>query len=92
MAIEDGITLAVTLRDERSVGQAFVRYEAERRERVEKIVAWGARSSSSKTPGPVGRAMRDLFMGVAFKYMVTEKSLSWMYDYRVSLEQSAPAA
>ena len=92
MAIEDGITLAQALRDEPTVSQAFVRYEAERRERVEKIVAWGARSSSSKTPGPVGRGLRDLFMGVAFKYMITERSLGWMYDYRASLELSAPAA
>ena len=92
MAIEDGVTIARALRDEPTVSRAFVRYEAERRERVEKIVAWGARSSGSKTPGPVGRSLRDLFMGVAFKYLVTQKSLSWLYDYRVDLEQSAPAA
>jgi hypothetical protein len=55
---------------------------------VERIVAQGARSSSAKTPGPAGRLLRDLILRLVFRYVVTEKSLAWMYDYRVDLAQS----
>jgi 2-polyprenyl-6-methoxyphenol hydroxylase-like FAD-dependent oxidoreductase len=88
MAIEDGIVLARELRDERSIPDAFARYEKARRERVEKIVAWGARGSSNKTPGPFGRVARDLMLSLFVKRFVTEESLAWMYDHRVSLDKS----
>ena len=55
MALEDAVELARCLRDLPSVEEAFAAYDAVRRTRVEKVVAAGARSSSSKTPGPVGR-------------------------------------
>jgi 2-polyprenyl-6-methoxyphenol hydroxylase-like FAD-dependent oxidoreductase len=87
MAIEDGIVLAKALRDERSVTDAFNAYERLRRERVERIVAWGARGSSNKTPGAFGRVIRDLMLPVLFRFVVTEKSLRWMYDYRVDLDE-----
>jgi 2-polyprenyl-6-methoxyphenol hydroxylase-like FAD-dependent oxidoreductase len=86
MAVEDAVALAAALSAPGSVEDAFDAFEATRRERVEKIVAWGARGSSNKAPGPIGRVLRDLTMGVVFKYMVTEESLSWMYDYRVALD------
>jgi hypothetical protein len=64
-----------------------------RRERVEKIVAWGARGSSNKTPGAFGRLVRDLMLSLLFRYVITEDSLGWMYDYRVSWDEptAAPA-
>ena len=86
MAIEDGVVLARALRDEPSIGAAFAAYERPRRERVERIVAWGARGSSNKTPGALGRVVRDLMLPVLFRFVVTEKSLRWMYDYRVDWE------
>jgi 2-polyprenyl-6-methoxyphenol hydroxylase-like FAD-dependent oxidoreductase len=89
MAIEDGIVLARTLRGEPSAAGAFIAYERERRERVERIVAWGARGSSDKTPGALGRVVRDLMLSVLFRFVVTEKSLRWMYDYRIDLAQPA---
>jgi 2-polyprenyl-6-methoxyphenol hydroxylase-like FAD-dependent oxidoreductase len=66
---------------------AFAAYERLRRKRVERIVAQGARNSSAKTPGPTGRLLRDLILRVVFRYVVTEMSLAWMYDYRVDLAQ-----
>ena len=83
MAMEDGVVLAKALRDHADVEAAFAAYEAERRARVERIVAQGARSSSSKTPGRIGSLFRDAFMRVAFRYLITERSLSWMYDHRI---------
>jgi len=55
MALEDAVVLAQALRDNGKVEVALAAYERARRARVEKIVAAGARSSSSKIPGPVGR-------------------------------------
>lgn len=92
MAIEDGVVLAQALRDQPSIPAAFAAYEQQRRVRVEKIVAWGARGSSNKTPGPFGRLARDLMLRLLLRYVITEKSMSWMYDYRVSWEKTSPAA
>jgi 2-polyprenyl-6-methoxyphenol hydroxylase-like FAD-dependent oxidoreductase len=88
MAIEDAIVLARNLHDQPTIHEALEAYEEERRQRVEKIVAWGARGSSHKTPGPVGRVTRDLMLPLLFKYAITEKSIGWMYDYRVRLDHS----
>jgi 2-polyprenyl-6-methoxyphenol hydroxylase-like FAD-dependent oxidoreductase len=86
MAMEDGVQLAIALRDHADIEGAFGAYETARRARVERIVAQGARSSSSKTPGRVGRLVRDAFMRIAFRYLITERSLAWMYDYRIEWE------
>jgi 2-polyprenyl-6-methoxyphenol hydroxylase-like FAD-dependent oxidoreductase len=83
MAIEDGVVLAKSIRDSTSIEAAFADYEATRRKRVERIVAQGARTSSSKTPGRAGRLVRDTMMPILFRYVITERSLRWMYDYRI---------
>jgi 2-polyprenyl-6-methoxyphenol hydroxylase-like FAD-dependent oxidoreductase len=83
MAIEDALVLADALGAQPSIAAAFAAYEQARRERVEKIVAWGARGSSNKIPGRFGRIVRDALLRVLFRYVVTDKSLAWMYDYRV---------
>jgi 2-polyprenyl-6-methoxyphenol hydroxylase-like FAD-dependent oxidoreductase len=83
MAMEDGVVLAMALRDAPSIDEAFMAYERARRQRVERIVAHGARSSSTKTPGPIGRIVRDAFLRVAFRYLITERGLAWMYGHRI---------
>jgi len=35
----------------------------------------------------IGRLFRDAMLRLMFRYFVTEKSLAWMYDYRVDWEQ-----
>ncbi len=90
MAIEDAVVLATRLRDTATVEEAFAAYDSARRKRVEKIVAVGARSSSSKIPGRVGRLVRDAMMRLVFRYVVTEKSSEWISGYRVS-EVRAPS-
>jgi len=94
MAAEDGIVLAKALRDLPTVADALVAYEVARRKRVEKIVAYGARGSSAKTPGRVGRVIRDSMLRFLFRYVVTDRSMAWMYDYRVEWERplASPSA
>jgi 2-polyprenyl-6-methoxyphenol hydroxylase-like FAD-dependent oxidoreductase len=83
MAAEDGVILAKALRDSPTVPEALVVYEQTRRQRVEKIVAFGARSSSAKVPGPFGRVLRDVALRVVFRFAVTDASMAWLYDHRV---------
>ena len=83
LAMEDALVLADCLRDEAAIADAFGRYERLRRQRVERVVAQGARSSSSKIPGPLGRLARDAMLRLVFRFLVNERSLAWMYDYRV---------
>src|SRR6266851_3994474 len=91
MAIEDGIVLARCLRDDASIPSAFEAFERVRRDCVERIVAAGARTSGSKTPGVVGRLVRDAMLKVLMRFVVTEKSLRWMYDYRIDWTTDAVA-
>jgi 2-polyprenyl-6-methoxyphenol hydroxylase-like FAD-dependent oxidoreductase len=78
--------LAQALRDHADVPAAFAAYEAARRERVEKIVAAGARSSSSKIPGPIGRRFQELMLRFAFRYLITDRSIAWISDHRTRSE------
>lgn len=84
MAMEDGVVLAQCLRDHATVAEAFNAYERLRRQRVERIVAAGARSSSSKTPNAWVRPLRDAALRIVFRFAVTERSTAWMYQHRIS--------
>jgi 2-polyprenyl-6-methoxyphenol hydroxylase-like FAD-dependent oxidoreductase len=86
MALEDAVVLAQALRDHADAQAAFAAYEGARRERVEKIVAVGARSSSSKIPGPIGRRFQELMLRFAFRYMITDRSVAWINDHRIRWE------
>jgi 2-polyprenyl-6-methoxyphenol hydroxylase-like FAD-dependent oxidoreductase len=88
MALEDAVVLAQALRDHADVAAAFAAYEAARRERVEKIVAAGARSSSSKIPGPVGRRFQELMLRFAFRYLITDRSTAWINNHRIRWEDT----
>jgi 2-polyprenyl-6-methoxyphenol hydroxylase-like FAD-dependent oxidoreductase len=57
MALEDAVVLVGALVEHGLDGPA--RYEAARRRRVEGIVRAGARTSSAKVPGPVGRRVLE---------------------------------
>jgi FAD-dependent urate hydroxylase len=83
MAAEDAVVLAKCLRDQHDISQALAAYERLRRPRVERIVAQAARTSSNKTPGPVGRMLQRVMLPLVFKFLVTEKSLAWRYDHHI---------
>ena len=49
------------------------------------MIAHGKRTGSSKTLGPVGRAMRDVMMPLFLKSAgsdAAKRSLAWLHDYR----------
>jgi 2-polyprenyl-6-methoxyphenol hydroxylase-like FAD-dependent oxidoreductase len=93
MAIEDAVVLARSLRDLPDIQQAFAAYERLRRERVERVVAQGARSSSGKAAGPIARVLRDLLLPVILKWVASssERSLAWMYDYHIDWDEKVAA-
>jgi len=92
MAAEDGVVLAQCLRDLPSIPEALAAYEGRRRARVERIVAQGARTGSAKTPGPVGRVLRDLALPLVFKLLVTERSMAWIYGHHIDWDAPVTAA
>lgn len=87
MAIEDGVILAQCLRDAPGVPDALRLFERLRRRRVERIVAQGARSSTTKATGRLGRVIRDLMLPFVFRHVVTATSLAWMYDHHIEWER-----
>jgi 2-polyprenyl-6-methoxyphenol hydroxylase-like FAD-dependent oxidoreductase len=91
MAAEDAVVLAKSLRDLPDAGQAFALYERLRRRRVERIVAQGARTGSSKTPGRVGRVVRDLLLPLVFRFLVTERSRAWIFEHHVDWDSPVTA-
>jgi 2-polyprenyl-6-methoxyphenol hydroxylase-like FAD-dependent oxidoreductase len=92
MALEDAVVLADALVAESDPSTGFAAYEARRRRRVEKIVAAGARSSSAKIPGRVGRVFQEAMLRLVFGVFVTDRSVAWMTDYRVGDEVTTSPA
>jgi 2-polyprenyl-6-methoxyphenol hydroxylase-like FAD-dependent oxidoreductase len=92
MAIEDGIVLARCLRDAAGVDEGLAAYEQSRRRRVERIVAQGRRNGSGKTPGPFGRAVRDVMFRLVFPRIDFAGAMAWIHDHRIDWEAPARAA
>ncbi len=88
MALEDAVVMAGALHRSATPEQGLTEFEALRRERVERIVAVGARSSSTKTAGPLARPFLETMLRLVFTRVVTERSQAWMYDHRVKLPQA----
>jgi len=89
MALEDAVVLADAIAAAPDLAAGLAAYEQRRRDRVERIVKAGARSSSSKIPGPIGRVFQEAVLRLVFRAFVTDKSVAWMTDYRVSREAAA---
>ncbi len=92
MALEDAVVLAQCLRDVPDVAAAFTTFEGLRRDRVERVVKAGARSSNAKAAGPVGRVIRDALLPIIFRRAEKSvgSSLTWMHGHHI--EWDAPAA
>ncbi len=82
MSIEDAVELGRCLRDLPDPAAAFAAYERLRRERVEKVVAAGARASNVKAAGPVGRVLRDAVLPV-FLRMQARQSAAWLHGHHI---------
>jgi FAD-dependent urate hydroxylase len=84
MAIEDAVTLGRCLVAIPEIPAAFAEYERLRRGRVEKVVAYGRRSGSTKTAGPVGAALRDALMPLVIRLVYRKGDpQAWILDHRV---------
>jgi 2-polyprenyl-6-methoxyphenol hydroxylase-like FAD-dependent oxidoreductase len=96
MAIEDGVELARCLGDNSDDPEAaFAAYERLRRERVERVVAFGAERNASKMPGPFGRLVRDLVLPTIFKRHSSPKAmqqLAWLFDHHINWDDDAALA
>jgi FAD-dependent urate hydroxylase len=88
LALEDAVTLGKAIRDNASIPEAFAAYEALRRERVEKIVAAGARTSNTRAAGPVARVVRDAMLPVIFALASRNDGASsrWITDHHIDWE------
>ncbi len=83
MAIEDAVTLGRCLGSGDDIPAALAAYESARRARVQKVVAYGRRSGSSKTAGPVGAAIRDAMTPPLMRLMFRNGNpQAWILDYR----------
>ena len=89
MAIEDGVELGRCLRDLPDPRSAFAAYERMRRERVEKVVANGARSSNAKAAGPVARVLRDAFLPIFLRKQAAQADM-WLHGHHIDWD--APVA
>ena len=83
LSIEDAIVLAMCLRDLPSPQEAFARFEAARRPRVERIIKWAARINNSKAAGPVVRVVRDAMLPMILRMTADSKALQQTYDYHI---------
>jgi FAD-dependent urate hydroxylase len=92
MAIEDAVVLGKCLRDLGDVESALEAYVGLRRARVERVVAAGARGSSMKVAGPVGRVVRDLTMPIVLKQVARHVRQEWMYAYHIDWDEPIRAA
>lgn len=91
MALEDAMYLAMLLRDA-GVGAytgVFRKFEAERKPRVEKIVAEGRRRGKSKAIlSPWQAKIREWMMAI-FIPLFAQRSFDWLYRYRLNWREKA---
>jgi 2-polyprenyl-6-methoxyphenol hydroxylase-like FAD-dependent oxidoreductase len=89
MALEDAVILAKCLRDCPDTPTTFATFESLRRDRVEKIVKYGARSANSKAAGPVARVIRDLILPLVFNRAAKDggKSMTWLQGHHIDFDE-----
>ncbi|MDR2321589.1 MAG: FAD-dependent monooxygenase [Microbacterium sp.] len=85
MSLEDAVILAQCLRDCSSTARAFETFVSLRRERVEKIVAYGHRGSARKAAGPVARVIRDAILPIGFRRAARDggESMMWLQGHHI---------
>jgi 2-polyprenyl-6-methoxyphenol hydroxylase-like FAD-dependent oxidoreductase len=81
MALEDAVVLARSVAAAGADGLAA--YEGARRERVEAIVKAGARSSSAKIPGRLGRVPLETMLSLVFRSGVAARATDGFTAHRL---------
>jgi FAD-dependent urate hydroxylase len=92
LSIEDAVVLAMCLRDLPDHRQAFTRFEALRRPRVERIIKAAARINNSKAAGPVGRVVRDVVLPLILKMAAGSKQAQEVYTYHIDWDAPVTGA
>ncbi len=92
LSIEDAVMLAKCSRDQPTVQAAFATFEAQRRPRVERIIKWATRVSSTKAAGPVARVFRDAMMPTIMKMTADSKAIRQTFDYHIEWDPRTRAA
>jgi FAD-dependent urate hydroxylase len=83
LAVEDAVVVAKCLRDLPDAQQAFARFEALRRPRVERIIKVAARINSNKTARPLTRVVRDAILPVILRLTTNSKQVNQQYHYHI---------
>ncbi|MEU4422606.1 NAD(P)/FAD-dependent oxidoreductase [Actinoplanes sp. NPDC024001] len=84
MALEDAVVLGHCLLAQPELPAALAAYESARRPRVEKVVAYGRRSSNTKVLGPVGAAVRDAVLPVIMRRLHRRGDpQAWILEHRL---------
>lgn len=93
MAIEDAVELGRCLRDHADPDAAFAAYVGLRRDRVERVVAAGARSSNQKAAGPIARRLRDLVLPLILRRAAGtgSRSFAWLHRYEIDWDTPVTA-
>ncbi len=88
LAAEDAVELARCVRDVPALPEALRRFEQQRRQRVEKIVAEGARRDAGKLAGPLGRLVRDALMPPILRWAAKrgEQGEAWIFRHHIPWE------
>jgi 2-polyprenyl-6-methoxyphenol hydroxylase-like FAD-dependent oxidoreductase len=84
LALEDAMYLAKLLRESADYEQVFATFEAERKPRVEKIVAEGRRRGNDKfIVSPFQQKIRETMLRI-FVNLFGAKGLDWVYRYKIA--------
>lgn len=92
LALEDAVELARALKSAGSVQQAFAQFEASRRDRVESIITYAARTNSAKAATGVQRIIRDLMLPLILKATADAPALRETYGYDLRQPSDRPQA
>lgn len=88
MSIEDAVILAQCLRDCPDTDSAFRHFVHLRRDRVERIVEHGRRSSAQKAAGPIARVVRDALLPIMFRRAARDdgESMMWLQGHHIDFD------
>ncbi len=87
MALEDAMLLAKCVRDIDRIEQAFVKFQALRRERVDQIVQYSRSLGQRKhATNPIQVFFRDLMLPFFLK-SANKDAHGWMYDYTIHWDE-----
>jgi 2-polyprenyl-6-methoxyphenol hydroxylase-like FAD-dependent oxidoreductase len=92
LAAEDAVTLALCLREARSVTAALHGYEQQRRARVQRVVAWGSSMNNTKKQGLAGRMLRDIALPIILRRAARPgemDKMTWLFAHHIAWTEPA---